>query len=267
MQKAIFKDAFLEKLPNTIRVETPVLSLDQDDWRYTASMDDSKKLLEDAGFNKFYKEELSPAAAEAEAQPSTQDPQTVTSEQAEQPSAPEYRENAGGTKLEFRLVGALYPEGSYRYNENQMVIDYLVENWGKAGIKLNIELYDTATLQAKMQSRDYDLLLYGQSLGYNLDLYGYFHSTQASETGLNLSNYKSFNVDMLIEAIRNTFNEDEATKKLKELAKAIQADIPAIFLYRPVYYYASDNKVEGLKLENMAYPADRFCHIEEWSFT
>jgi len=281
MQKAIFKDAFLEKLPNTIRIETPVLSLVQDEWRYVAGMDDAKKLLEDAGFNKFYKEEtMTPASedippvANAQstdaAQPAvTEENAATTTDSAAQPEVPaiEYRENAGGNKLELRLVARLYPEGSYKYNETKILIDYLQGNWTKAGIKINVELYDATILQEKIRARDYDLLLFGQSLGYNLDLYGYFHSTQSNENGLNLSNYKSFKVDTLIEAIRTTFDEEEKTKKFTDLAKAIQEDVPAIFLYRPVYYYASDNKVTGMQLEGMAFPSDRFCHIEEWSFT
>jgi hypothetical protein len=42
--------------------------------------------------------------------------------------------------------------------------------------------------------------------------------------------------------------------------------MPAIFLYRPVYYYAGDGKVKGIQLEDMAFPADRFCRIEDWYF-
>lgn len=285
MQKAIFKDTFLEQLPNTIRVETPVLSLNQEDYKYTASMDDSKKLLEDAGFNQFYKDtdiiqpesadSAAVAPSETVAEPtaenvqseSTDNTDTATSGETNTDNSPEFRKNAGGTKLEFRLITRLYPEGSYKYNETQKVIDYLKQNWEKAGIKLIIELYDASTLQQKIQTRDYDILLFGQSLGYNLDLYGYYHSTQTTETGLNLSNYKSFKVDMLIEAIRTTFNDDEKNKKLEELAKVIQEDIPAIFLYRPVYFYASDNKAQGINLEGMAFPSDRFCHIDAWSFT
>jgi peptide/nickel transport system substrate-binding protein len=301
MRKAIFKDVYLDQLPNTIRVETPVLSLDQTAWTYAASMDEATKLLDDAGFNQFYEEQTTESetsdssvaeeTAAAETTPTETAPAeteitaataattaaepaldaTAASEAEEtvsaEPALPKYRQNAGGTKLEFRLITRLYPEGSYKYNELKIILDYLQINWQRAGIKLNIEMYDTATLQAKIQARDYDLLLYGQSLGYNFDLYGYFHSTQASETGLNLSNYQSFNVDVLIEGIRDTFIDEAKTKKLEELAKAIHDDIPAIFLYRPVYYYASDNKVEGIKLDHLAFPADRFCHIDEWSFT
>jgi peptide/nickel transport system substrate-binding protein len=275
LQKAIFKDDFLANLPNTIRVETPVLNLDQDEWRYEASLDEAKKLLDDAGFKEYEyingEENLKPHAAPSEENVESESTSTSTTSEVDTPSIsiPEkrvYRKNAAGEILEFKLIARLYPEGSYKYNETQTVLNYIENKWAQAGIKLNIELYDKITLQEKIKMRDYDLLLFGQNLGYNLDLYGYWHSTQATENGLNLSNYKSFKVDTLIEAIRTTFDEEEKLEKLKELAKAIQNDIPAIFLYRPVYYYASDGKVKGIQLENMAFPSDRFCKINEWYF-
>lgn len=267
LRNAIYKDAFLNELPNTMRVETPVLSLDQDEWRYEASMEDAKKLLEEAGFNKFVEEDkdieeiLSIEASNDEDEES--DSMNLVDEKETQLL---YRKNAADQPLEFRLITRLYPEDTYKYNETRTVIDYLEQNWAKAGVKLDIELYDPTTLQQKIKDRDYDLLLFGQSLGYNLDLYGYWHSTQASENGLNISNYKSFKVDTLIEAARNTFNDDEKTEKLEDLAEAIHEDIPAIFLYRPLYYYASDGKVKGVELNDMAFPSDRFCRINDWYF-
>ncbi len=285
LQKAIFKDAFREQIPNTIPVETPVLSLNQIEWRYKAGMDDAKKLLDDAGFKevavesegdtanesaevvteKVATEEITAESAEPVVEEVTEDVvEVVIAEPVEEKKI--LRKNAGGQILEFRLIARLYPENTYKYNETATILNYLEENWSKAGIKLNIELYDAETLREKIKTRDYDMLLSGQGLGYNLDLYGYWHSTQASETGRNLSNYKSFQVDTLIEQIRNTFNEEEKTDKLEQLAKVIQDDIPAIFLYRPVYYYASDGKVSGINMEDLAFPADRFCRLDEWYF-
>ncbi len=280
LQKAIYKDAFLDILPNTIRVETPVLSLNQDDYKYTANMGDAKQLLYDAGF-KAYKqgeaeesvdEEISSVATEDTAvteptEPTESTESTESTDTAQDAGSETYiRKNAADQVLEFRLIARLYPDGTYKYNEMNTVLNYLQENWSKAGVKLNIELYDSSTLQEKIAARDYDLLVFGQSLGYNQDLYGYWHSTQTGDNGLNLSNYKSFAVDTLIEAIRDSFDEDEKQAKLKQLAEIIQEEIPAIFLYRPVYYYASDQKVQGINLENLAFPSDRFCRINEWKF-
>jgi len=276
LQKAIYKDAFLDILPNTIRVETPVLSLDQDDYRFNANMGKAKELLYDAGFEAYRQGEAeedvddeiaSLEDSEEVADESEEETATEEEEEAAVEEEGDYiRKNAADQILEFRLIARLYPEGTYKYNEMNLVLGYLEENWGKAGVKLNIELYDAVTLQEKIAARDYDLLVFGQSLGYNLDLYGYWHSTQTGENGLNLSNYKSFAVDTLIEAIRESFDDEEKESKLQRLAEIIQEDIPAIFLYRPVYYYASDQKVQGINLDDLAFPADRFCRIDEWNF-
>ncbi|MBU1445672.1 hypothetical protein KKD70_00200, partial [Patescibacteria group bacterium] len=265
MQKAVFKDAFLDQIQNAIRVETPVVSFDQDDWKYDASMDDAKKLLEDAGFDEFIEaeninveevvtieaedgdeepegidtdivaEEVETDSAESESTPvvtQEETPATENVEVSEEIFTPSYRKNQVDQILDFRLVARLYPEGTYKFEETQMVLNYLQTKWAQAGVRINIELYDSATLQEKIRTRDYDLLLFGQGLGYNQDLYGYWHSTQASETGLNLSNYKSFKADTLIEAIRGTFDDEEKSKKLEALAESIRDDRPAIFLYR-----------------------------------
>jgi ABC-type transport system substrate-binding protein len=275
-------------------VETPVLSFEQEEWKYAASMDEAKELLDDAGYALVEEEinfdggesrEEEGQADESQADETEDVSEDVIEETPEEDSSEEesaeeeevetpvpedsgetrvVRKNPGGDVLEFRLVARLYPEGSYKYNEINTVINYLEKQWDTAGITVSVELYDATTLQEIIRTRDYDLLLFGQSLGYNQDLYGYWHSTQAGESGLNLSNYKSFAVDTLIEQIRTTFDDEEKESLARTLAETIQADTPAIFLYRPVYYYASDGKVKGLDLQNMAFPADRFCSVADW---
>ena len=270
LQKAINKDDMLKELPDAIRVETPVISLNQDDWKYESNMDEAKKLLDDAGYKETTEtidqagivEEVSNVENEENNQSTEQATTEDVSGNAENTRT--VRKNSAGEVLEFKLIARLYPEGSYKYNETNTILSYLEKQWKEIGVIVDVELYDSATLQDKIRARDYDLLLFGQSLGYNQDLYGYWHSTQAGENGLNLSNYKSFAVDTLIEQIRTTFDDDEKKSKLDELARAIKDDVPAIFLYRPVYYYASDGKVKGLNLQNMAFSADRFCGIENW---
>ena len=107
----------------------------------------------------------------------------------------------------------------------------------------------------------------GQTLGYaSDDAYSFWHSSQVDTNGLNLSNYKSFQVDSLIEQIRLTFESEKRLEKLKTLATQLVTDVPAIFLYRPIYYYASDDKVEGIKVDGMAYSSDRFSNLEDWHF-
>jgi hypothetical protein len=70
----------------------------------------------------------------------------------------------------------------------------------------------------------------------------------------------------LIEDIRSTFDQDEKLKKLAELAQNISDEIPAIFLYRSIYYYASDSKVDGVNMEGVVFPSDRYFGIAKWEF-
>ena len=46
-----------------------------------------------------------------------------------------------------------------------------------------------------------------------------------------------------------------------ELATQMADDVPALFLYRPVYYLASDGSVSGVNMEGLAYPGDRYLRI------
>ena len=110
------------------------------------------------------------------------------------------------------------------------------------------------------------MLLYGQNLGYNLDTYSYWHSSQATEYGLNLSNYRNPNADAYIERIRSTFDADEKDELLKSLAETIEEDIPAVFLYTPSYYFLVDERVQGVAIEDIRFPSDRFATIADWYF-
>ncbi|MBR3319888.1 hypothetical protein IKG20_01125, partial [Candidatus Saccharibacteria bacterium] len=53
-------------------------------------------------------------------------------------------------------------------------------------------------------SRNYDMLIYEVEFGANPDLLVYYHSSQATQTGLNLSNYKDSVTDELIFSARET---------------------------------------------------------------
>ena len=110
------------------------------------------------------------------------------------------------------------------------------------------------------------MLLSGQSLGYNLDTFSFWHSSQSNENGLNLSNYQNPKADYLIENIRKTFDQKEKEDDLASLAKVIAEDVPAVFLYTPTYYYLVDKKISGINIQNILLPKDRFANITEWIF-
>jgi len=238
LQKALDKDELIEMFVDKVRVDTPLMELDQEEWEYQVDVDQANGLLKEAHFNY---------------------PAEDTEKQG-------IRYDNDGFALELNMIVRLYEEGSDLYNETTKVVDYLQTAWESIGFSIQVEFLPEEVFRDRVSKRSYDLLLVGQSLGYNLDTYSYWHSTQANPMGQNLSNYKSFGIDTLIEDIRFLFNPERREDLLRELADKIRDDMPAVFLYRPVYLYASDGKVSGISMKGVTYSSDRFAGISTWKF-
>jgi len=232
LQKAIDKKKLLESIGGLKAVDTPLMTLKQDEWIYQVNVDEAKGALYDAKYR--FKEE-----------------------------GDKYRKDRKGKLLELKLLARGFSDGSAKKDEIQKVVNFVKTSWEAIGIKVNVSVLDPGEYSAALQSRDYDVALAGQSLGYNLDTYSYWHSSQADK-GLNLSNYRSFAVDKVIEAIREVHDDKKKQDKLAELGKLISDEIPAVFLYRPVYYYVSDQKVKNQGVKNLVFPSDKFADVSNW---
>ncbi len=234
MQKAIDKTKLLETLHNKTVVDTPLMELDQSEWLYQSNVEEANGALFDSGYKYDDSEENG------------------------------YRKTSEGENLRFVMLVRQLEQGTSSADDIEAVVNFLADSWKKIGVEIEVQYVGVDEFGQRVQNRDYDLLLTGESLGYNLDTYSYWHSSQADGNGLNLSNYKSFAADSLIEKIRKTFDQDEKEELLEDLAKEISEDVPAIFMYRPSYTFATDNKVKNIELQNLAYPSDRFVDIANW---
>ncbi|MDD4352411.1 MAG: peptide ABC transporter substrate-binding protein [Candidatus Gracilibacteria bacterium] len=169
-----------------------------------------------------------------------------------------FRQDADGNKLELNLV-TLASEGKSGLAES------LQSEWNKLGVVINIVALDAGTLNLDyIANRNYDILLIGQNLGSDIDLYSFWHSSQA-KNGQNLAQLKSIDVDLLIEKIRKTHNFATQLELTRKLADAILADYPAVFLYTPYYNYAISKNIKSpLIPENISVPSDRYALISDW---
>lgn len=233
LSKSVNKDELLAKLTDKQRIDTPLLELaDQSEWILQPNLEQAQGALFDSGWifesdSDFYR---------------TKDERT----------------------LSVKLLVRDYDEGNPLQIDNNIVIDHITQTWQEIGVELIVEREPYENWSQKLVDRDYDIILHGQNLGYNLDTYSYWHSTQATAAGSNLSNYKSFEADTLIEDIRTTFEEESKQELLTNLDSVIATDIPAIFLYTPIYYYASDGKIKNIDIKKLAFPSDRFTDINKW---
>ena len=82
-------------------------------------------------------------------------------------------------------------------------LKYQLEQLGLK-VELNITSPGQEFLLNVIRPRNYDILIYEIELGADPDLFAYYHSSQANESGLNLSNYSSGIASDLLLAARST---------------------------------------------------------------
>ncbi len=114
-------------------------------------------------------------------------------------------------------------------------------------------------------NRNYDILLYEVELGANPDLLVYYHSSQATQTGLNLSNYNSSVADDLILSARETADENIKKQKYEAFLLRWLDDAPAIGLYQVNMSYFFDKNVKPFSEDvSLVVATDRFVDVRFW---
>lgn len=142
----------------------------------------------------------------------------------------------------------------------------LSEQWSRIGVKVEIEEVDSESLQQSfIRPRNYDALLYAVNLGADPDVYAFWHSSQATDPGLNLSTYSSSAADSALESGRIVRDGPTRAAKYRSFVQTWVQDVPAIMIYAPTYLYAVDQEVRGIHIKRLVYPSDRFDEVEQWS--
>ncbi len=149
-----------------------------------------------------------------------------------------------------------------------LTTQYLQQQWKKLGVKVNVTYYSGDDLQSQIVSgHDYDILVYGISIGADPDVFAYWDSSQASISSQghsNLSEYKSAVADEALEAGRSRTDNATRVVKYKAFLTAWTTDVPALALYQPNSIYITRGHVYGNNRKAMNTAADRFNNVENW---
>lgn len=149
--------------------------------------------------------------------------------------------------------------------ELKTAAEILKERWEELGAKVTLKIYEIGDLnQNVIRPREYESLLFGNVVGYNMDLFAFWHSSQRNDPGLNISMYANITSDALLEKIRTIQDTQEKEEKLIEFQKEIYKDRPAIFLYSPDFIYLVSQKIKNNTINQINIPADRFLDINNW---
>jgi peptide/nickel transport system substrate-binding protein len=161
-----------------------------------------------------------------------------------------------------QVIQSIVTGDSFEMKKTAEILDYDLRS---LGIKTSIVNAPMATLQKEyLRPRNFDILIIGQNIGINPDLYGVWHSSQASDPGINLSGFKDRKVDKYLEQVRKTTDQAEIQTKLEEVQKVIAEEVPAVFLYSPEYLFCAFSKLKGVEATRISQPDDRFANIASW---
>lgn len=165
----------------------------------------------------------------------------------------------GGKPLELTLL-------AQNSDDYPIVAEELQRQWRELGIVLKLEFVSPDDLQQNhIAPHTYSLLLLGIDLGVDPDVFVYWHSSEARVEGFNLSEYKNAIVDAALEAGRTRLDPSLRRVKYQAFLQQWRLDAPAVALYRPVFFYAQLEIVDGFTSKAMPDPIDRLNHIENWT--
>mgnify|MGYP000628004769 CR=1 FL=1 len=163
-------------------------------------------------------------------------------------------------RLSFRLL-------AQATSENHDISQHVQLQWRAIGVDLEVVLLDANDLQAKASNHDYDLLLYGISLGNDPDIFAYWHSSQAKPGAgawLNFSEYSASIADEALESGRTRTDTQLRAIKYAPFLPQWRDDAPAVMLYQPRFLYIATRPIEGFEPEHINSASDRYSNVHNW---
>ena len=150
-------------------------------------------------------------------------------------------------------------------DEMKKVAEMIKSDWAKIGVTATIAIYDVSDLnQNIIKDRDFQALLFGAITETPSDLYAFWHSSQRTYPGLNISNYVSKELDINLEILRSSSVLEERAAAYDAVRKEFLEEIPGIFLFAPsLIYITNDKNISSLPLYSYN-NASRFMLVESW---
>ncbi|MBW6441871.1 ABC transporter substrate-binding protein [Patescibacteria group bacterium] len=135
----------------------------------------------------------------------------------------------------------------------------------KLNLKVSIKKENPETFVSDIiETRDFEMILYGQEIGRDPDRYVVWHSTQKEAPNLNISGFEQIRADRALEEGRNELNNAERVKHYNEFQRVIDEQVPAIFLYHPYIHHYVSKYISGVGQKYTFTYRDRFLDFNNW---
>ena len=169
------------------------------------------------------------------------------------------RVNKDGQPLRLQLV-------TLSSGDFPAVAQTLMNQWAKIGVSFDSQLVKPDDIQQNVIiPRAYDVLIYELAIGSDPDVYAYWHSSQATDRGFNLSEYKSAQADDALDSARSRSDAALRIAKYRTFTQRWLADVPAVGLYRPNLTYIQTKGITSFQARNLGDPIERYGNVRYWS--
>lgn len=161
-----------------------------------------------------------------------------------------------GQRFSFEI---LVPAGN-ELREDMVVI--VQEQLSRIGIEVRQRSLEFNTLLPQTLAGDYEVAFHGLGLSTDLDLTGFFHSSQA-DGGFNIAGYSNPETDRLLEEIKAQPEQLPAKELYDRLQLLIQEDLPITILYEPVRFIPIRKELQNTYPNALSY----LFRIQDWELS
>ena len=164
-------------------------------------------------------------------------------------------------EVSLRLT-VLYPDDE----QHQAIAELIRENWTALGMEVSLQPAPYESLvKDYLDLRDFQVALVDLNLSRSPDPDPYPFWDQAQATGgQNYSQWENRIASEYLEQARVTVNLTDRAKFYRNFQIIFTQELPALPLYYPVYTYAVDRDVQGVRVGPLYDTSDRFANVTEW---
>jgi peptide/nickel transport system substrate-binding protein len=169
------------------------------------------------------------------------------------------RTSDDGARMEFELV---YPDTGIFPQLAQTIQD----NWRPLGVAVTLKGVSYQELMSDyLEPRTYQAALVDLNLtdSPDPDPYPFWHQAQITG-GQNYAQWDDRQASEYLEQARVETDLGEREKRYRNFQVRFTTEMPALPLFYPVYSYAVDESVQGVRMGPLFSPSDRFNTLRSW---
>lgn len=164
--------------------------------------------------------------------------------------------------LSFKLI---YPDDTLHLALAQAI----QKDWAaiNVGVELEAVPYDQL-ISERLEQRNYQAALVDLNLAHTPDPDPYLLWDQAQATGgQNYSNWDNRTASEFLEQARITIDISERTRLYHNFQVVFSQELPALPLFNPIYSFAIDRQIQGVRIGSVFDSSDRFSNQADWFLT